>query len=124
MDDRTRCLSGGGSSLARDLELLRAEFEELRAELAAEVRTRRLVVVEQDGRERAVIAAHGDHGEISVRGEGLQGETTAAVLHAGDARGDEEVDSGLTVLSSGSAVSALHVVGGQLPEFWLHDGSS
>lgn len=54
-DDDGRPLSGH-AELKRTVRELRADLEHLRRELATEVRTRRVVVVEEDGFERVVVS--------------------------------------------------------------------
>lgn len=62
-----------------EIRALRAELEALRAELAAGVRTRHLVVVDEHDAERIVVDATTAFGSVTVLGaDGLQATLTAS----------------------------------------------
>ncbi len=68
--------------LAREVLALRAELADLRQQLATEVRTRRLVVVGENGFESIVASVTDDTADVLVRCQGELG--THATLHAND----------------------------------------
>lgn len=76
--------------LEEDNARLRNDLSAMRASLAAEVRTRRLVVEEEDGFERIVAEGRGTHGKIQVHARPVDQSRTAegAILGQGRLRHD------------------------------------
>ena len=141
MDDLTSPLSDPGSCpCSADLARLRADHEALRAALAEGVRTRRVAVVDAEGRDRIVLtagdggpevllteddglarvrlSAQGEHGHVAVTARTPDGPTGADLfaLDAGD--GDDHAYTGLELVDRGDSVAGLVVSEGQRPHLW------
>ena len=76
--------------LVRELASLRRELGELRAGLAKQVTTRRLVVVDGDGVQRVVIRSDQTTGSVLVRVDAAAGETSGVELYAVEPVDDSE----------------------------------
>lgn len=98
---------------------LRDALDALRAGLSGEVRTRRLVVEEEDGFERVVAEGHGTHGTVEVYArpvdreratEGAAEGETASVALLGN---DESIPPSASVyfLAGGDVLGSLDVKG-------------
>lgn len=100
------------AALEHNNTLLRRELEELRASLSAEVRTRRLVVVADDGFERIVAESRPHSGGIKVRCRIPEGRDehfgTSTTVYAVD---DEEhyPNAGIYVTGYGDLYASLSV---------------
>ena len=70
--------------LEEENRTLRSDLDALRASLSAEVRTRRLVVEEEDGFERVVAEGHGEHGTLTVYARPVDRERAAEGAVEGD----------------------------------------
>lgn len=88
-----------------DLARLRAEVAALRAQLATEVRTRRVVVVDAGGRPRVVLSA--DPGVGSVRLDDAGG-TASVELYAVDPLEGDGPEVGVVLVVDGDVVRSLH----------------
>lgn len=77
---------------------------------ATEVRTRGLVVREDDGFERIVLAAHDDHGLVTVTARGA-GDSCAAELYAHDQGDGDDATAGVAVVLRGDVLADLGVDG-------------
>lgn len=86
-------------SLATRLDRVEAELDALRAEL----RTRRVVVVDDDDVERVVLSAVNRTGSVLVRVDGEPGRTTGLELYA-SALPDEDPVLGLVEVRHGDVV--------------------
>ncbi len=86
---------------------------ELIEHLSDEVKTRRLVVVEDDGFERVVLAAAGRHGEVMVAARNPGGGTTAAELYAHDAMEGDGAHAGVAVVSGGDIAAVIEAMVGR-----------
>lgn len=121
MDDSTR--PGSSPPQLRDLHQLvtqlAGEVADLRAELASEVRTHRLVVVEDDGHERVVIASRGHYGHLMVRGRSPEGRSTAVELFANDPSDGDGANVGLALTDDGDVVALFDVTQGGTPAIWI-----
>ena len=143
MDDATSSLPDPGSCpCGPTLARLQSQLDALRAELAGEVRTHRVVVVDADGRERirllagdggpeitltevdgherVRLAAAGEHGHVQVAGRTPDGPTMAD-LFALDAEVDDEVDRptvGLELIDRGDTAATLSLTEGHDPHLW------
>ena len=96
--------------LVRELASLRRELGELKAGLAEQVTTRRLVVVDGDGVQRVVVRAEKTTGSVLVRVDSVVGETTGVELYA-----VEPVDDSGTA-EAGAALYRSGEVAGSWPE--------
>lgn len=85
------------ASLELELAMLRASVEE-------RLRTRRLVVVDEDGVERIVLEATSTTGSVLVRLAGQAGQTTGMEIYATESEGGAP-DLGWCVLRDGDVVS-------------------
>ena len=97
--DEVRALRG-------EVALLRQELAELRRSLAQEVRTRRLVVVEEDGFERIDASADGHGGSIIVRAR----DDSWAIVAADDIGSENNVQAAAYRLVDGGNTAAEFVV--------------
>ena len=82
---------------------------------ATELRTRRLVVIEDDGFERVVIDALGSHGEVTVTARGGSSGSTAVDLFAHDASEGDGASAGLALVERGSVVGSFAAMAGTAP---------
>jgi hypothetical protein len=107
---------------------LRHELTELRASLAREVRTRRVVVIEEDGSDRVVLEARGRYGRVGVLGFGTGRATalpvngtrpTCVELVANDATDGEGPHLAVALTDSGDVVATLEVHEGRRPVLWI-----
>jgi hypothetical protein len=96
--------------LFRELASLRRELGELRAGLAEQITTRRVVVADENGVQRVMIRADQTTGSVLVRVDAAAGETTGVELYA-----VERVDDGGTA-EAGVALYRAGEVEGSWPE--------
>ena len=124
------------------LARLQHQLDALRAELAGEVRTHRVVVVDPDGRERirllagengpeitlaeadgherVRLSAAGGHGHVHVAARTPDGPTMAD-LFALDAEDDDDADRptvGLELIDQGDTTASLSLTEGRHPHLW------
>jgi hypothetical protein len=119
VDDAIRPPTGGESPRVSDLlAALQAEVAALRAELHREIRTRRVVVVEEDGFERIVLSADGSHGEVVVAARPSQDRLTRTELFALDSDDTEGPFVGIELVDRGNSVAGLSVLEGHRPRLW------
>ena len=115
-------ISGPSLGLTEEVRPLREELAALRRELADEVRTRRVVVVEPDGFERVILYAEETHGGITLGGRSERGRSTALDIHVDDAEEDadpEDVPSfGFAFWDRGNTVASFVVVSPGPPALW------
>lgn len=109
---------GSDPAIAGAIIELRTELAELRSELAREVRTRKLVVVEDDGRERIVLIAGGDHGTCTVAVLDSSDEPTQVELFALDADDMGPAYIGLELVQQGNGVAGFAVAEGGRANLW------
>ncbi len=104
-------------ALVNRVAMLEAEVEALKTQLATEVRTRRLVVVNGAGEERIVASTYAHVAEFMVGRVG-EGDLSAHVrLEASD---DDEDDHGAAiVLNAGGEARAFARVDGRDNEAWI-----
>jgi len=97
--DRTR-------ELVERIEQLEAQLDRLTtgATPEAELRARRLVIVDDDGAERVVIETVAGTGSVLVRVPGRSGATTGVELFATPADGADAASVGLCVVREGDVV--------------------
>lgn len=107
---------GEGGMAKTELAELRGEIDALRRQMAAlveqvstEVRTRRLVVVEEDGFERIVAEANGDSGEVKVQSRTATEDTTNVSMFAGEIDGFECAEVGLWHRGNNAAELITHL---------------
>jgi hypothetical protein len=105
--------------LRDELRLLREELAGLRSDVAAEVRTRRLVVVDSQGFERLVAEGGDDHGFLAVRGRAGERRCTAVELYVNDPVDGDGTHAGVALGEDGDIVAALEVTGHGEPTLWL-----
>jgi hypothetical protein len=115
---------GGGldqrvDALEAEATRLRDALDCLRASLAVEVRTRRLVVVDESGFERLVAEGAGNHGFLVLRGQAVGQGSTSVQLFADDPLDGEGVHVGVALGERGDIVAVLEVSDGREPTLWL-----
>lgn len=97
---------------------VRARLRRLHGQLDHEVRTRRVVIVEHDGFERAVLEAERSFGALTVRARSASPGTVAVELFAADARDGEPAHLGIALLDAGDVVAAVDVLAGREAMVW------
>lgn len=102
--------------LSAQLNDLRAEVSELRGQLSAEVRTRSLAVVDDDGFERVVVDSREAFGAVSVYSRSAPGRTTCVELFANDAIDGDGAHVGLSITDDGEVVATLEVLHGHIAQ--------
>lgn len=119
MDDAIRPPTGGDILHVEDrLAALQAEVAALRDELRHEIRTRRVVVVEEDGFERIVLGADDSHGEVVVAARPSRDQSTRTELFALDSDDAEGPFVGVELVDRGNSVAGLSVLEGYRPQLW------
>jgi hypothetical protein len=98
-----------------ELDELRAQVALLRSGLREEVRTRRLVVVEDDGFPRVVAEAQGLYGGVEVRSRAGERPAVASGLFVVDAGDGDPANAGAQLSDAGDVVALLDVSGGRSP---------
>jgi hypothetical protein len=111
---RKRRRRGRGDQTAE----IRTEVQKLRDELAAEIRTRQLVVDSPDGFWRLRIDADQHAGYLTLRTRGPADRITCLDLVAHDAHGGVV---GLVLTRDGNVVAGLESNAGAAPLLWLED---
>jgi hypothetical protein len=106
------------------LGTLEEEVAELRESLAREVRSRRIVVVEEDGFERIVLGARDRFGHVSVQSRTAVGTSTTAELFANDGLDGDAAEVGVALTDRGEVVSTLDVTSGRPPRLWVSPDST
>ena len=107
--------------LTREVRSLRDELSGLRDDLAREVRTRRIVVVEEDDFERCTISTSGTLGVITLAARCAPGLSTAMDLYVEDASEGDGPSVALALWDEGDAVASFGLVSPHEPELWIHD---
>lgn len=115
-------VAGRLSRLEAELAALCRSVEELRLELAREVRTGRLVLADGDGPEGLVVESGPGHRSLSLRSHDRHGATTAVELFAHDPADGQPGSVGVALGVGGDVVATLEVVDGGEPVLWL-DGT-
>ncbi len=93
--------------LVRELASLRHELGELKAGLAEQVTTWRLVVIDGNGVQRVVIQADNTTGSVLVRVDAAAGETTGVELFAVEPVDDGgTAEAGVTLYRSGEVAGS------------------
>jgi hypothetical protein len=100
-------------SVEARLDAVERLLGELIEHLGDEVKTRRLVVVEDDGFERVILAAAGHHGEVMVAARNPGGGTTAAELYAHDAAEGDGSHAGVAVINNGDIAAVIEAMVGR-----------
>jgi len=101
---------------------LSAELADLRTSLASEVRTRRVVVVEEDGFERIILGARDRFGHVTVVSRTPPGASTIAELFANDPVDADGANVGVALTDAGNVVATLDVADDRAPRLWTSDG--
>ena len=111
---------------ATELGSLRHELVELRTSLAHEIRTRRVVILEEDGFARIVLETRGHYGRVGVltrepRGEpaNKHGQPTCIELVAHDAIDADPPNVAIALTDSGDVVATLEATQGRGPVLWI-----
>lgn len=110
--------------IERSLADLRAQLERVRAQLGAEVRTGRLVIIEGDGFERMVLDAAGHFGGVTVRARSRSNGTVAVEVFAADAHEGDRAHVGLALVDDGDVVAAVDVQSGRPAMVWTPGGDT
>jgi hypothetical protein len=101
------------------LRVLSADLRALRGALRRELRTRRIVVVEDDGFERVVVSTRGGFGYVAVCGRDGVGGATCVELFANDPVDVDGAHVGMAVSDHGDVVAALDALEGHRPRLWI-----
>ena len=104
-------------NVERDVDAARGDVDDLRSQIGAEVRTRRVVVVGPDGFERITAEAHIDTGEVLVRNR--KDMHVALVADESDTRGFAEV----FLSGGGNGVGRFGLTEQGAPDFLEYDAS-
>jgi hypothetical protein len=123
------------------LSRLRAEVADLRLQMGEEVRTRRIVLVDDtgvgrlrldvtsdgysritlldgDGFERIGLTGRPDLGVLTIAGRSLSGEPTRVEVFAHDPRDGDGVQIGVHLVDGGNGVAGFDLFEGRSPAFW------
>jgi hypothetical protein len=100
---------------------LRRDLDALRSNLAAEVVTRRVVVLDVHGLPRVVLRADATSGNVAVLARQGGDVVCAAELFSEDAGRGERASSSVTLVDRGNVAAVLDVVEGNPPGLWLGD---
>ena len=136
----------GSCPCSAALAAVQADLEALRAELAGEVKTRSVVLVDGEGVERVSVAAGADATEVVVsdpdgherirlvasraeghlrirsRAAGDTGDPTQVDLFALDPEdADDHPYVGLELIDRGTSAAGLSLYEGHPPRLWTHD---
>jgi hypothetical protein len=95
--------------LAERLDAVEQLLGKLIERTATELRTRRLVVTEDDGFERVVIDASGSHGEVTVSARPGSAGPAAVDLYAHDASDGDGANVGVALVDQGNVVRSFDV---------------
>ncbi len=108
-------------NLTAAVESLRVEIAVLRRGLGREIRARRIVVVDDDGFERVVIAAEPGFGYVTVHARAQPERSTTAELFANDRTNGSGPHVGVALSDAGDVTATLEVVHGEPARLWLGD---
>jgi hypothetical protein len=103
--------------LVAQLGELRERLDALERE-PAELRCRRIVVLDIAGVERIVLEATPSSGSVRVLTDRTDGPTTAAELFAVDAVDGDPANAGVAFTDTGEVVGLLDVTSGRPPRWW------
>jgi hypothetical protein len=101
------------------LRSLSDELQALRDALGRELRTRRIVVVEDDGFERVLVTTRGTFGFVAVRGRDGEGGATCVELFASDPIDGDGANVGVSLSDRGDVVAALDVLERHRARLWV-----
>lgn len=100
------------AALARRVDLLAARLGELeRHWKPAEIRTRKLTIVDEDGEPRVILSTRHGAGSVLVRLPGTEGHTNGAELYAWQAPPGEPSDTGICIYQDGDIARRRRNVG-------------
>ena len=105
-------LSGEVRRLSAALADLEATLTDLKTALAAELRTRRVVVVAADGTERVRIEAAPTHGSVVAQARSERAGTTGAEIYAVDGIDGDGPEVGLVLIRDGDVIERRHMLFG------------
>jgi hypothetical protein len=120
-DSDVRRLLGEVSASVRWLQ---DELTDLRALLATELRTRRVVVVDEAGFERIVLAAHEKYGHVTVFAAAPGRASTCVELFVTDRVDEDGAEVGVALVDAGDTVATLNAFTGRRARLWVDDGPS
>jgi hypothetical protein len=100
------------------------EVQRMQRALTEEIRTRRLVVVGDDGVPRVEITARDAFGHVTVFGRTHGTGSTCVELFANDPSDGDGAEVGLALTVGGDVVATLHVFEGRQPALWIEGGPS
>jgi hypothetical protein len=107
--------------LAARVSVLELEGEHLRDSMAEQLRTRRVVVVGEDGHERVVLGAHDQFGHVTVFAASSKRDTTCAELFVTDPVDGDGAEIGLALIEAGDTVATLNVFEGHRARLWIDE---
>jgi hypothetical protein len=117
-------LSERVAALEAELQSVRAGLADLAADLAREVRSARLVVVDPDGFERVVADADASHGALTVRARTGAQRSTAVELYADDPVDADAARAGVALGHQGDIVAVIEVGGERPARWWFLDAGT
>ncbi|MGQ0804125.1 MAG: hypothetical protein ACT4PI_09715 [Actinomycetota bacterium] len=105
--------------LIATVERLRTELAELRTALTTEVRTHRIVLVEDDGFERLVLETGERFGRVMLSGRPGRGRAASVELFTNDPVDDHGAHVGVALTDDENVVAVFEVVERHRPTLWL-----
>lgn len=110
--------------LCNRVDGLRAELQALQLAMADQLRTGKIVVVDEDGVERIDISATSEVAEIVVRSRRAGPGTTAVIISAHDGHDLDPGHLSIGLAEDGDVVAGISLVAGQTPEWWGEPGAA
>lgn len=107
--------------LVSSVDALRTDLDDLRRALAAEIRTRRVVVTDGDGFARVVVSADSNSAHASVCCRTHDGESTRVELFATDPIDATAAHVGLALVQRGNIIGAVDAAGERRAWLWIDE---
>lgn len=109
------------ADLAASVDALRADLDDLRASLATEIRTQRVVLTADDGFERLVASATDRSAGMSLYCRTDDDDPTCMDIFANDPVDATGSHVGVALTVRGDVVAAIDAVGGERANVWIDE---